>query len=123
MVNGQLTSADLNRQMLAISGEVAAAVAELEAAGDEAPEARAAYEREYFRVYEQEPTGDSVAARDKVARGATVELREAAGRAENRLKRAEAVLRAHMGRLSALQSVASSVREEAKFDRTSGVSA
>ncbi len=117
-MNGQLTSADLNTWMLKLSKLVGEAVDELERAGDDAPETRAAYERAFFEVYERMPTDDSVASRQREAESATIDEREAKGRAENRLKRAEAVLKARMAQLSALQSVAASVREEAKFTRS-----
>lgn len=120
MSRGQITAAHLNGWMLDLSKLVGEAVDALQEAGDEAPEKRAEYERAYFTTYEQQPTDESVAARDKVATAQTIDQREAKERAANKLKRCEAVLKARMAQLSALQSVASSVREEAKFDRTGG---
>lgn len=113
----QLTSADMNRWMLDLSKQVGAAVKELQEAGDEAPSLKADYERAWATVYEQLPTDDSVASREKAANNATISEREAASRAANRLKRCERVLQARMAQLSALQSVGASVREEAKFAR------
>jgi hypothetical protein len=113
----QITAADLNAWMLRLSKEVGNAVKELQAAGDEAPALNAEYERAWAIVYERMPVEDSVASRKEAAKNATIDEREAAGRAANTLKRCEQVLRARMAQLSALQSVAASVREEAKFDR------
>ena len=114
----QITSADLNKWMLSLSRLVGEAVDDLQDAGDEAPALNAAYERAWATVYEQLPVDDSVAARKETAKNATIDERELAGRAANRLKRCEKVLQARMSQLSALQSVGASVREEAKFTRT-----
>jgi hypothetical protein len=117
-MRGQATSSDLNRWMLELSKQVGTAIEDLQAAGDEAPEARAAYELAFYMIYEKLPVTDSVVSRKHEAERHTVAERAAKGRAENRLKRCESVLKARMAQLSALQSVAASVREEARFVRT-----
>lgn len=118
MSRGQITSSDLNGWMLELSKQVGQAVKDLQEAGDEAPQLNAEYEKAWATVYESLPTDDSVASRTTTAKNQTIEEREAASRAANRLRRCEKVLQARMAQLSALQSVGASVREEAKFDRT-----
>lgn len=118
VAGGQITSSQLNDWMLRLSKQVGEAITQLEAAGDEAPEARFAYEKKWAQIYESLPPEDSVASREAAANNATVSERRDYERARNRLKRAEKVLGARMAQLSALQSVGASVREEARFERT-----
>lgn len=115
---GQITADNLTRWMLDVSAIIGDAIDRLERAGMAADEAIPAYRNRYADLYKEQPTDLSVAARERHCKTEAVRERVASEKAERDLRIAEKRLNARMAQLSAFQSVASSVREEAKFTRT-----
>ena len=111
-----LTPAQLNSQLMDLSHEVGKAVNEVRQRSLQYADADRAYKRAYAEAYLD--ASGTIAERERTADLESLEARYALKGAEGLMRSADLALRAKMAQLNALQSVASSVRQEHRWGQT-----
>ena len=116
-----MTPAELNDWMLGLSREIRGALEAHAEANIQAAEADRVYKREWAKAFLR--ADGTVKDRECKADLDCDELRYQRRLAEDSQRTADLAIRARMAQLSAFQSIASGIREEAKFGRTGPVPA